>query len=32
MHTESQTFAGINVKAVQQLLVKSGVYLDNLEE
>jgi len=32
MLSESQTFADINVKALQQLLVKSGVYLNNQEE
>ena len=32
MLSESQTFADINVKALQQLLIKSGVYLDNQEE
>ena len=32
MLSESQTFADINVKALQQLLLKSGVYLDNQEE
>ena len=32
MLSEPQTFADINVTALQQLLVKSGVYLDNQEE
>ena len=31
MLSESQTFADVNVKALQQLLVKSGVYLDSQE-
>ena len=32
MLSESQTFADINVTSLQQLLIKSGVYLDNQEE
>ena len=32
MLSESQTFADINVTALQQLLIKSCVYLDNQEK
>ena len=32
MHSGSQTFADVNVTALQQRLIKGGVYLDSQEE